>query len=129
MDEDTIIIGFEDTEDDNFPIGAGKGYVRASTSSFWKYERLPELNGVLQTKVTWCQQADLKGLIPSFVVNSRIVQTLQYLSKMRAKFDKSLEFDRSRRAELVKLISQEEVKSGEDAVQQFEAIYFAEKKG
>ncbi|GMH55111.1 hypothetical protein TrLO_g5807 [Triparma laevis f. longispina] len=46
VDENTMIVGYEDVEDDNFPIGAGKKYVRASSIAFWKYEWLPEENGV-----------------------------------------------------------------------------------
>ena len=75
VDENAMVVGIEDIEDDNFPIGAGKGYVRESGGSLWKYEKLPEMNGVPQTRVTYCQQVDLKGFVPSFVMNSRIVQT------------------------------------------------------
>ncbi|GMI16290.1 hypothetical protein TrLO_g11948 [Triparma laevis f. longispina] len=50
VDENTMIVGLEDIEDDNFPIGTGKKYVRASSGCFWKYEKLPEMNGILQTR-------------------------------------------------------------------------------
>ena len=46
MDENIMIAGFEDITDDNFPPGAGKDYVRGSSGALWKYERLPEIEGV-----------------------------------------------------------------------------------
>ena len=60
LDENTMIVGFEDTKGDNFPIGAGKKYARASATAFWTYKRLNEENGLPQTKVTYYQQADLR---------------------------------------------------------------------
>ena len=122
VDEDTMIVCVEDVEDDRFPPGAGKGYVRASSGAFWKYERLPEVRGIPQTKVTYIQQADLKGFIPSFIVNSKIVGQLSYLSKMRKKFDKSLEIDAGSRSELVQMIELTE-SSGAEALAQFEALH------
>ncbi|GMH87651.1 hypothetical protein TrST_g6002 [Triparma strigata] len=47
-----MIICYEDVEDDRFPVRAGKGYVRASSGTFWKFERLPEVRGIPQTRVT-----------------------------------------------------------------------------
>ncbi|GMH58858.1 hypothetical protein TrLO_g8001 [Triparma laevis f. longispina] len=128
VDENTMIVGYEDTEDDNFPIGVRKKYVRASSGAFWKYERLPEVSGTPQTRVTYCQQVDLKGFMPLFVMNSRIVQTLEYLSTMRKKFDKSLEIDAGQRAEIVKKIKREEEVGGLEASAQFEAL-FEERQG
>ena len=87
VDEDTMIVCMEDIKDDRFPPGARKNYVRASSGAFWKYERLSEVRGIPQTRVTYVQQADLKGLIPSFIANSKIVGQLEYLSTMRKKFD------------------------------------------
>ncbi|GMH89495.1 hypothetical protein TL16_g11475 [Triparma laevis f. inornata] len=34
VDKNTMVVGYEDIEDDNFPIGAGKKYVRASSGGF-----------------------------------------------------------------------------------------------
>ena len=95
-----------DIKVNRFPPGAGKGYIRASQGAFWKYERLPEIRGIPQTRVTYTQQVDLKGFIPSFVMNSKIVGTLGYLSIMRKKFDKSLEIDAGCRAAIVQQIKQ-----------------------
>ena len=98
LDEDTMIICYEDVEDDRFPVGAGKGYVRASSVALWKYERLPETSGIPQSRVTYVQQVDLKGFIPPFIANSKLTGALEYVSDMRKKFDKSLEIDAGRRA-------------------------------
>ena len=72
----------------------------------------------------------MKGFIPSFVINSRIVQQLGLLSSMKKKFDRSLETDAGRRAEIVKKIKlQEEAEAGgAAALAQFEVL-FEEKKG
>ena len=123
VDEDTMIVCYEDAKDERFPPGAGKGYTRASSGAFWKYERLPEVKGIPQTRVTYVQQADLKGLIPSFIVNSKIVGALGYLFKMRKKFDKSLEIDTGRRAAVVQMIELKEESGVAEALAQFEALH------
>ncbi|GMH73697.1 hypothetical protein TL16_g06259 [Triparma laevis f. inornata] len=128
LDANTMLVGIEDTEDNNFPIGAGKKYVRASATAFWKYERLNEENGAPQTKVTYYQQADLRGFIPKFVANVRITDALENLSLMREKFDKSLEIDGGRRVEIAKKIKLEEEAGGAEALAQFEAL-FEERQG
>ena len=122
VDEDTMIVCYEDVEDGRFPVGAGKGFVRASSGTFWKFERLPEVRGYPQTRVTYVQQVDLKGFIPALVMNSRVVQSLEFLSTMRKTFDNSLEIDAGRRAAIVQMIELTE-SSGAEALTQFEALY------
>ncbi|GMH67615.1 hypothetical protein TL16_g04726 [Triparma laevis f. inornata] len=78
--------------------------------------------------VIYCQQVDLKGFIPNFVVNSKTVLALGYLSLMRKKFDKSLEIDAGRRAEIVKKFKLEDESGGTEALAQFEAL-FEEREG
>lgn len=73
-----------------------------------RYERLPEANGNPQIRVTYITQTDLRGLIPKALVNSKMVSQLKFLSDMRKKFDKSLEVDAGRRAEITSMIKQEE---------------------
>ncbi|GMH95294.1 hypothetical protein TL16_g13121 [Triparma laevis f. inornata] len=96
--ENTIIVGFEDVEVDNFPTVAGKGYVRASSVAFFRYEKLPDFEGIPQTKVTYYEKLDLKGLIPRLVATARAVKTLALLTKMRLKFDRSYDIDARNRA-------------------------------
>ncbi|GMH53591.1 hypothetical protein TrLO_g210 [Triparma laevis f. longispina] len=55
-------------------------------------------------------------------------ETLEYLSTMRKKFDKSLEIDEGRRAEIVEKIKQEEEAGEVEALAQVEAL-FEDKQG
>ncbi|GMH92398.1 hypothetical protein TL16_g12337 [Triparma laevis f. inornata] len=131
LDEKTLIVGFEDTDDVEFPIGSVGGqrgkYVRASAKSFWKYERLPDVEGVPQTKVMYCQMVDLRGSIPKLASHSasKIVDALAYVSRMRLKFDKSVEIDARRRAKIVTMIAEEpiDVEKGEEYLNEFETMF------
>ena len=84
---------------------------------------------VPQTKVSYFQQADPRGLVPKFLVNSKIVDVLNNVSDMRKKFDKSLEVDKARRAELVPKIEQLPMGEGAGAVEAQFLELFAERKG
>ena len=75
------------------------------------------------------QQADPRGLIPKFLVNSQIVRALKYLSDMRKAFDKSLDVDQARRAELVPKIEQLPIREGAGAVEALFDELFAEREG
>ena len=96
IDQNTMITTVEDIEHDDFPIGANN-HVRASSGCFWKYEQLDDAAGIPQTRVTYCQQADLKGFIPKALVNSKTTESLENLSNMRKKFDRTLDIDKSMR--------------------------------
>ena len=74
VDENTMVCAYENAEDVRFPR---KKHVRASTDSFFRYEKLPEVEGIPQTKVTYCIQVDLKGFIPKTIMNSKIVWTMR----------------------------------------------------
>ena len=98
--------------------------------AFWKYEYLPPRGLVPQTKVTYIQQLDPKGLIPKSLVDSKMSGHLVYLSDMRKQFDKSVQVDEARKSELLLKIDGMHVK-GEGAAgveAQFKTL-FAEKKG
>ena len=86
-----------------FPIR--DGVVRTENAVVYKYERLEPVGGVPQTRVTFSQQADMGGLLPTFVVNQLAPKQLMHLSKMRKQFDKSLEIDGATRAQNVGLIA------------------------
>ncbi|GMH92018.1 hypothetical protein TrST_g565 [Triparma strigata] len=123
VDENSMICCYEDAEDENFPPGAGKKYARASSNAFWKYERLHEVKGIPQTRVTYSLQADLKGLIPVFIANFKITSTLAALSTMRKKFEKSVEVDASNRAVIAQKIKEKGESGGAEALAKFEALY------
>ncbi|GMI09905.1 hypothetical protein TrLO_g15291 [Triparma laevis f. longispina] len=132
-DENTLLVGGSDAEDERFPVSArskgAKKYVRASSTFLWKYERLPEIKGIPQTRVTYCQQIDLKGLIPKAIVNSMVVGTLAFLTDMRNHFNRSSEIDAIRRAEIVESIKRNyDFILAEDAMNTFEKL-FKEVKG
>ena len=66
---------------------------------------------------------------PLVLVNSQIIKALRFVSDMRKKFDKSLEVDQARRAELVPKIERLSVGEGSGVVEaQFKQL-FAERKG
>ncbi|GMH82077.1 hypothetical protein TL16_g09141 [Triparma laevis f. inornata] len=99
VDENTMIIVCEDIEDGNYPVGAGKKYVRASSIAFFKYERLPEVNDIPQTRVAYCIQVDLRGLIPMFITNSKIIsQGAEALVQFEALFEEKNGWERSSRS-------------------------------
>ena len=89
---DKIVVVYESTEHPDFPIG--DSYVRALSYCSYEFQRLPPVNGIPQTHVTYNQQLDLGGALPRFIVNARAVTTLLYLSSMRKKFDNSKVVDR-----------------------------------
>ena len=87
QDDESLGVVYEDFEHKDFPEQSGK-YVRASSVTFWKFEELPPRGGVPQTKVSFSQRVDPKGLIPKFLVNSKIAFALMTASDMRKEFDK-----------------------------------------
>jgi hypothetical protein len=95
---DTLLTAYE-----HFPEHASfkrnPKYLRGTSSVvFYKYQRLPPIGAVPQTRVSFTQQVDLGGVIPRWVVDKAGVKQLMYLSRMRTKFDKSLEIDAANRA-------------------------------
>ncbi|GMH72745.1 hypothetical protein TL16_g05998 [Triparma laevis f. inornata] len=100
-----LYVVYEDMEHPDFPINDAY-HIRVKTAMLWKYERLPSKEGFPQTKVTYCQQLDMRGQMPNFIMNSRAVGTLAILMGMRRKFDQSDEIDQSRRNNLSVMISE-----------------------
>ncbi|GMH78176.1 hypothetical protein TrLO_g2562 [Triparma laevis f. longispina] len=126
-DGQTCLVGLEDVDCEEFPLAAAKlkKWIRAKTATFWKYERLPEVEGVPQTMVTYYQQADLKGFIPLWVGTSAITHTLSHLCTMRKTLDRSDEIDALDRLILIERIKREELLSremGEEAKKKVEAL-------
>jgi len=104
--EGKLVVVAADIESEEFPLGSSK-HVRGQSLSFWEYERLAPQAGVPQTRVTYVIKIDLKGSIPKFIVNSKAVSYLMYLSSMRMRFDKSMEIDAASRAAHVESIAGE----------------------
>ena len=71
--------------------------VAASGRANWKYERLDDVVGVPQTKVTFSGRYDIGGAVPTFLMNKLAKNVAKNLVMMREKFDRSLDIDRARR--------------------------------
>jgi hypothetical protein len=104
LGNDTIVV-LSDSVDvkEEFPINPN--YMRATATSYWKFERLPKFHGVDQTRATFVEKADMKGAILKSVVNAMAVTELMYLSRAREKLDKSLKIDAAGRARMVDMIN------------------------
>ncbi|GMI27707.1 hypothetical protein TeGR_g14394, partial [Tetraparma gracilis] len=101
-DKQELTVVYDDVKHTKFP--ECKEYLRASVTSTCKYKQEADVGGIPQTKVTYTVQVDLGGRIPKWVQNRQGVGTLMYLSKMRERFDRSLELDGKKRGELVEMI-------------------------
>jgi len=96
-------VAYESTEVSEFPHDPN--FVRMVVAIDYLYEKLPDVSGVAQTRVTYTTQADVGGSVPKFVVNREAVDQLMYLSRMKRRFDKSLEIDASERSRNAALIN------------------------
>ena len=72
-------------------------YVRGSASAVWKYEELPPIADIPQTKVTWTQKLDIGGSVPRWIVDKGVVNELMHISRIRSHFDHIYEIDRGSR--------------------------------
>ena len=94
-DSNSIVQIFHSSPHDQFPPQLD--YVQASSQAIHRYEVLPPLNDVPQTRVTWTQMVDMAGYIPHSFINTKVVSTLLTLSKLRVEFDRSMEIDQTNR--------------------------------
>jgi len=99
----TVVVCYESIDEQN---EANNKYVRASNSVYNEYKRLEPLGGVPQTRVTWTQRVELGGSVSRQIVNAFAPKQLMHLSRMRRRFDKSLEIDGLTRAQNVGLIAE-----------------------
>ncbi|GMI25215.1 hypothetical protein TeGR_g3083 [Tetraparma gracilis] len=97
-DKKELTVVANSVEHTDFP--ERKKYQSASSTVMVKYKQEADVGGIPQTKVTWTQQVDLGGRIPKWVQNRQGVGQLMYLSRMRKRFDRSLELDGKKREEL-----------------------------
>ncbi|GMH93210.1 hypothetical protein TL16_g12563 [Triparma laevis f. inornata] len=126
--ENKMIVCYEDTDALDKEHPRDPNAIAASGLSIWEYKRLPKVEGIPQTRVKYVGRADVAGSVPTFIMNRLAKDYAKSLINMRKNFDKSLEIDTGRRAEIVKKIKQEEESGGAEALVQFEAL-FEEKKG
>ncbi|GMI35864.1 hypothetical protein TeGR_g6190, partial [Tetraparma gracilis] len=101
-DKKELTVVYDDVKHDEFP--ERKEYLRMSATIMVKYKQEAEVGGVPQTKVTYTLQVDVGGVIPKWVQNRQGVGKLMFLSKLRKRFDRSLELDVTQMEELVEMI-------------------------
>jgi hypothetical protein len=95
VDDETMLLVVVDAEVDEYPKKSDR--VRAKAKTLWEYKKLPNLNGVPQTRVSYFTQIGFNGIIPKAIANSRGVKLLNYLSNVRERFDRGSEIDAMRR--------------------------------
>ncbi|GMI35292.1 hypothetical protein TeGR_g2861 [Tetraparma gracilis] len=85
--ETVLLVVTEGCLDGKYPIRPG--IVRGSAVTLEKFERLDPVGEIPQTRITWTQQPDMSGLVPSRAVRGTAVSQMMYVSKIRKFFDKS----------------------------------------
>jgi hypothetical protein len=89
-DADTVITCYESIpEHPDFPFDPTL-CTRASNTVLNVYEKLPPLGGIPQTRATWTQRVDMAGAIPKWFTERQGSNQLMHLSRMRSRFDKTL---------------------------------------
>ena len=78
--------------------------VTAAVETVWLFEPMQAVGTVAQTRVTFASKVDLKGFIPSAVMNLLTINFLASASNLRKQFDKSKEIDASNRSVIVRQI-------------------------
>ncbi|GMH94195.1 hypothetical protein TL16_g12834 [Triparma laevis f. inornata] len=130
VSEDKMVVCYDDTDamDEEHP--RDPNIVYGSSRSIWEYERLPDVEGVPQTRVLFVARVDVAGSVPNFVMNRLVKGFAKSMTNMRKKFDKSLEIDATRSAAIKQMIEQEEFGGNESAegMKLFEALS-EERKG
>lgn len=76
--------------------------VAASAHTVWKFQALPPIENVSQTRVTFMSRADLKGTIPSQIINKMVPKFASIVPDLRKKFDRKREIDALNRSLIVK---------------------------
>jgi len=102
----TIVLCYADNENvENRGLGGtgkidvtgSEECVRGFTWTLWRFEALERVGGRAQTKVTRVTQANLKGYLPSRLVNREIRRNLLLQNRLRLQYDKSEDLDRDSR--------------------------------
>jgi hypothetical protein len=80
--ETVLLVATESCLAEQYPIRPG--IVRASVTTLRKFERLDPLGEIPQTRITWTQQPDMGGLIPSRAVRGAAVGQMMYVRRSEA---------------------------------------------
>ena len=125
FDDGTAFLAYEDTNDldDEYPANRF-GTVPASIRTAYKFEPLPAVCGIPQTKVKFAARVDVKGIIPRSFTNRFVKKHVSNLAKLRLKFERDQEIDKESLAAISERIKAKEGYNGSDLSAQF-----AEMKG
>jgi hypothetical protein len=104
VDSDSVVVAYEPCEGIPEIPYKDRGWVTAKYTMQLKFQRLPPVGGIGQTRASLRVHTDVGGAIPASFVNLRGVSQLMHLSRMRHVFDKSSEIDGVNRARLVREI-------------------------
>ncbi|GMH81209.1 hypothetical protein TL16_g08858 [Triparma laevis f. inornata] len=103
LEEDTIVVVYEDTNDLDEELGQKN--LRGTATTIFTMERLAPMGKIPQTLVKMTTRVDVAGSVPSFVMNRLAKAFTRNLSKIREDFDRSKEFDRENRAIFVQAVT------------------------
>ena len=119
IDEKTLHITYSDVDHDSDHDSSGgrrdsvrrsmsgvhdrRNVIKTNSDLSHKFETLEPINGVPQTRVTYTTRMDLKGIIPGFIIQKQGASHLMCVSRMRTRFDRTLEIDTGKRAEFAEM--------------------------
>jgi hypothetical protein len=100
VDADTLVVAFRSGVHKEFP--ESRAFVRPSILSLSKFERLPPVSGVPQTRFTHAIQADFKlsALTSPLFLKRLLVDQLMSVCEARDYFDQSVKIEMASRAAL-----------------------------
>jgi len=87
------LVYFEDTSECDITHPVKSKSVVTSVQTFWFFEPLPSIGGVPQTKVTLTSKVNLRGAIPSRIMNALAPRFASTVSDLRKKFDRNRSID------------------------------------
>mmetsp|Transcript_18700 Transcript_18700/g.38909 ORF Transcript_18700/g.38909 Transcript_18700/m.38909 type:complete len:1880 (-) Transcript_18700:55-5694(-) len=103
-EEGNIWTTYQDTSklNEEFPIKDGN--VLGSSRTTWKFEALPKIGEISQTKVSFTSLVDIGGNVPNYVMNRLTKKYAKNMYSILEHFDKSIEVDASKRKEFTKAV-------------------------
>ena len=120
FDNGTALFAYEDSNDFDEEYLANRfGTVSASIQTACMFEPLPAVCGIPQTQVTFVARVDMGGVIPTTFTNAFVGRYFNNLSKLRLKFERDQEIEKSSRAAICEKIKAVKNYSGRDFSDRF----------
>ena len=85
-------------------LSAAAGVVGATSWTLVTYQKLPAVDRIPQTKMTYSTQMNIGGNLPVKLLNKLIPSRLMYLDRVRLHFDKTTDIDKTGRDDFVQSI-------------------------